>query len=244
MLNCVVVDDETLARDILEGYLSRLDFVGSVRAFGQAKEAFSYLETHDADLLLLDIEMPHLNGLDLLKSLSNPPITIFTTAYRNYAFEGFELGVIDFLLKPIAYPRFLQAVEKVRDFLALKDVQTQVDLPSSQTSHDAIFVKSGVQRIRLALDDVLYIQGLKDYSIIHTLTGKVVIKGSVKAMHDLFPAGQFIRVHKSFIVAVAKISRIERNRLRIGDHQIPIGRNYKDDLDKALTINPLPKRPD
>ena len=121
MLKCVLIDDESLAREVLAGYLARLDFVGSIHQFGNAREALLYLEHHEADVLFLDIEMPGMNGIDFLNrinevSLSHPPITVFTTAYRNYAFEGFELGVIDFLLKPIAYPRFLQAIEKIRDF--------------------------------------------------------------------------------------------------------------------------------
>lgn len=206
-----------------------------MRSFGQAQEAFSYLETHDVDLLLLDIEMPHLNGLDFLKSLSNPPITIFTTAYRNYAFEGFELGVIDFLLKPIAFPRFLQAVEKVRDFLALKDMHTQVDTPSAQTSPDVLFVKSGVQRVKLTFSDVLYIQGLKDYAIIHTTTGRIVIKGSIKTMSDLFPPDRFIRVHKSFVVALDRVTRLERHRLMLDNSQVPVGRSYREAVLLALS---------
>ncbi|GAA4454336.1 LytTR family DNA-binding domain-containing protein [Nibrella saemangeumensis] len=239
LLNCVVVDDESLAREVLESYLRRLDFVKSIRLFGNAREALAYLESHTADVLFLDIEMPGMNGIDFLKSLTHPPITVFTTAYRNYAFEGFELGVIDFLLKPIAYPRFLQATEKIRDFLALKEQNARLDdsLVASSTAEtlpDSIFVKSGVQRIKLCFEDVTHIQGLKDYAIIYTNTSKIVIKGSIKAMLDIFPPGRFLRVHKSFIVAVSHITRIERNRLLLGSNQIPIGRNYKDEVEKVL----------
>jgi len=237
MLKCVLIDDESLAREVLESYLGRLDFVGSVHQFGNAHEALSFLENHEADVLFLDIEMPGMNGIDLLTSLSHPPITVFTTAYRNYAFEGFELGVIDFLLKPIAYPRFLQTIAKIRDFLALKDQNARLEASSAETPPESIFVKSGVQRIKLHFDDVLYIQGLKDYAIIYSTTGKIVIKGSIKAMHDIFPTIRFMRVHKSFIVAISRITRIERNRLILNSNQIPIGRNYREEVDKAL-INP------
>ncbi|MBD2701167.1 response regulator transcription factor [Spirosoma sp. BT702] len=239
MLKCVVIDDESLAREVLEGYLGRLDFVESLRQFGNAREALTYLENNDADVLFLDIEMPGMNGIDFLKSLTQPPITVFTTAYRDYAFEGFELGVIDFLLKPIAYPRFLQAIEKIRDFLSLKEQNTKLE-NSSETSSDSskddsVFVKSGVQRIKLNFSYVTYIQGLKDYAIIHTSSGKIVIKGSIKAMHDIFPESRFIRVHKSFIVAISRVTRIERNRLILTDNQqIPLGRNYKEEVEKAL----------
>lgn len=239
MLNCVVLDDELLARDILAEYLSRLDFVASVQLVGNAREGATYLESHPVDVLFLDIEMPGLNGLDLLTSLSNPPITVFTTAYRNYAFEGFELGVIDFLLKPIAFPRFLQAIEKVRDFLVLKDQNANLETGLSETlpgsiQTESFFIKSGVQRIKLHLDEVTYIQGLKDYAIIHTLSGRIVVKGSLKAMQRMFPPGQFVRVHKSFMVATARITRLERSRLVVNGNLIPIGRSYRDDLEGAL----------
>ncbi|QJW89452.1 response regulator transcription factor [Spirosoma taeanense] len=234
MLRCVVLDDEPLAREVLNGYLNRLDGISSVRQFANARDALLYLENHEADILFLDIEMPGMNGLDFLKTLTNPPVTVFTTAYRNYAFEGFELGVIDFLLKPIAYPRFLQAIEKIQDFLSLKDQNTRIENEPSQPLPESIFVKSGVQRIKLNFDDVTHIQGLKDYAIIHTATGRIVIKGSIKAMHEIFPASRFIRVHKSFIAAIARISRIDRNRLMINGNPIPVGRNYKEAVEKAL----------
>ena len=235
MLNCVLIDDESLAREVLSGYLGRLDFIQSVWQFGNASDALRYLSTHEADVLFLDIEMPGMNGIDFLKALPNPPITVFTTAYRNYAFEGFELGVIDFLLKPITYPRFLQAIEKIRDFLALKEQNARVEKEATDDDFpETIVVKSGVQRIKLTINEVTYIQGLKDYAIIYTETSKIVIKGSIKAMLDIFPANRFIRVHKSFIASLPRISRIERNRLILNGNQIPIGRNYREEVEKAF----------
>ncbi|MGA0560145.1 LytR/AlgR family response regulator transcription factor [Larkinella sp. VNQ87] len=238
MLKCVVIDDESLAREVVAGYLDQLDFVGSVRKFGNARDALDYLETHAADVLFLDIEMPEMSGIEFLKALPQPPLTVFTTAYRDYAFEGFELGVIDFLLKPISYPRFLQAIEKIRDFLALKDQNARLEAGPSDEPPGSIFVKSGVQRIKLHFEEVTHIQGLKDYAIIHTTTGKIVLKGSIKAMLELFPPSRFLRVHKSFIVAVPRITRLERNRLIINNHQIPVGRNYKEEIEQILN----PKR--
>lgn len=232
MLKCVIVDDESLAREVLDGYLNRLDFVSSVRRFGNARDALDYLEKNEADVLFLDIEMPEMNGIDLLKALPQPPLTVFTTAYRDYAFEGFELGVIDFLLKPISYTRFLLSIDKIRDFLALKDQNTNLETTGEPLG--SVFVKSGVQRIKLHFDEVTHIQGLKDYAIIYTNTGKIVLKGSVKSMHDIFPPSRFVRVHKSFIVAVSRITRIERNRLIINGNQIPIGRNYKEEVERVL----------
>lgn len=229
MLHCVIIDDEPLAREILEEYLQKSGVTDAVQ-FSNARDALAYLQTHEPDVLFLDIEMPEMNGIDFLKSLVQPPVTVFTTAYRDYAFEGYELGVIDFLLKPIAYPRFQHALEKVRDFLQLKEENTNIEQNLSEETPDFIFVKSGVQRVRLAFEDVSHIQGLKDYAIIHTSSGKVVIKGSVKAMLDIFPPARFLRVHKSFIMAIDKIRRIERNRIIWENYQVPIGRSYKEEV--------------
>ncbi|SDF75688.1 two component transcriptional regulator, LytTR family [Dyadobacter soli] len=233
MLQCVIIDDEPLAREILEEYLQKSGITGAVQ-FSNARDALAYLQAHEPDTLFLDIEMPEMNGIDFLKSLSQPPVTVFTTAYRDYAFEGYELGVIDFLLKPISYARFQHALEKVRDFLQLKEQNTNLEQNLSEEKPDFIFVKSGVQRVRLAFEDISHIQGLKDYAIIHTATGKVVIKGSVKAMLDIFPPARFLRVHKSFIVATDKIRRIERNRIIWGTHQIPIGRSYREEVMRVV----------
>jgi len=231
MLSCVIIDDEPLAQEILAGYIGQesLRLVGN---FNNAFDALAFLKDHAVDVLFLDIEMPEMNGIEFLRSLAQPPITVFTTAFRDYAFEGFELGVIDFLLKPISLARFTVAVEKVRDFLALK--RDDAGLEPSKDAPEYVFVKSGVERIKLFFADVTHIQGLKDYAIIHASTGKIVIKGSVKHMLSLFPAGAFIRVHKSFIVAKDKVRRIERNRILIGEHQIPIGRNYKEEVEKRI----------
>lgn len=233
-LNVVVVDDEPLAREVLDGYLKRLPGIRSVHLFANAKTGLLHLERQVADLLLLDIEMPEMTGIEFLKQLHDPPLTIFTTAYRNYAFDGYELGVIDFLLKPISIDRFGQAIAKARELLTLKDQHDHIEDDRGGIDNDFIFVKSGVQRIKLHFNDVTHIQGLKDYAIIHTSGKKILLKGSIKAMLDIFPTGRFIRVHKSFIVNVQKITQLGRNFIQLNGHQVPIGRNFKDDLEKIL----------
>ncbi|MGK6352189.1 LytR/AlgR family response regulator transcription factor [Parapedobacter sp. DT-150] len=232
MLNCVIIDDEPLAREVLAGYMEPLAHINLIGSFSNALDALEFLKHRTADVLFLDIEMPHMSGIDFLRSLPHPPITVFTTAFRDYAFEGFELGVIDFLLKPIARSRFLLSLEKVGDFLSLK--ANDADLEIDRDTPEFIFVKSGVQRIKLFFADVSHIQGLKDYAIIHATTGKIVVKGSIKSMQELFPDPRFIRVHKSFIVAKDNIKRIERNRIIIGIHQIPVGRNYREDMERKI----------
>ncbi len=233
MLNCVIIDDEPLAREVLAGYMDQLNHVKLVGSFSNAFDAQGFLTDNTVDALFLDIEMPEMSGNYLLKSLPNPPITVFTTAFRDYAFEGYELGVIDFLLKPVSRARFLVSLEKIKDFLSLKADDAGIEMSSDEP--EFIFVKSGVLKIRLLFDDVTHIQGLKDYAIIHTVTDKIVTKGSVKSMQELFPESQFIRVHKSFMVSRNKIRRIEKNRIIIGDHQIPIGRNYKEELERKIS---------
>lgn len=234
MLHFVVVDDEPLALEVLDGYLKKMTGIESISLFNNAGEALRYLENHKADILLLDIEMPEMTGIEFLEKLSDPPLTIFTTAYRNYAFEGFELGVIDFLLKPISFQRFSAAIEKVRDFLSLKKQDTQLE--SGEQVPEYIFVKSGVNKIKLRFSEVSHIQGLKDYAIIHTPQERIVIKGSIKMVQEMFPSSLFIRVHKSFLVLCKAITRIERNRIVIGNHQIPIGRNYREEVEKCIGI--------
>lgn len=234
MLTIVVVDDEPLAREVMEDYLKRIAGIRAIYLFPNARTALSHLEKQAADLLLLDIEMPEMTGIEFLKQLPDPPLTIFTTANRNYAFDGYELGVIDFLLKPIAFDRFELAISKARELLALKDQHSHMEATPESGDGDFIFVKSGVQRIKLQFGEVTHIQGLKDYAVIHTPVKKILLKGSVKAMLDIFPPARFIRVHKSFIVNIQKVTRLERNCILLNGHQIPIGRSFKDDLESAL----------
>ena len=232
MLKCIIIDDEPLACDVLEDHLRKLEDACLLHTFHNAGDALPFLQNQQADMLFLDIEMPEMTGIALLKKLQHPPLTVFTTAYRDYAFEGYELGVIDFLLKPVSFPRFVQAVEKARDFLMLKEQNALLEEEANTPGF--VFVKSGVQKIKLQFNEVTYIQGLKDYAIIHHVLGKVVIKGPVKSMHAIFPEKLFMRVHKSFIVAKDKIIRIERNKIIIKDHQVPIGRNYKQEVEQWM----------
>jgi DNA-binding LytR/AlgR family response regulator len=236
LLKFVVVDDEPLALEILDGYLKRTDHVQSVFLFNNATDALLHLKDYHADVLLLDIEMPEMTGIQFLKTLPDPPLTVFTTAYRNYAFEGYELGVIDFLLKPISFKRFVQAIDKIREFMALKTQYEHTEQLATKENPDFIFVKSGVLRIKLCFSDVTYIQGLKDYAIIYTDKEKILLKGSIKAMLDIFPPRRFIRVHKSFIVSVSKIMRLESSRIILNGHKIPIGRSFKEDLERVLRV--------
>ncbi len=226
ILNCVIVDDEPLAREILNRFIEEMPDLKLSGSFSNAEDALNFLNQFPVDILFLDIEMPNINGIQLLQKLNDPPITVFTTAFRNYAYEGFELGVIDFLLKPFSRNRFVQAVEKIKEFISLQ--QKEIRLHKNTRLPEFIFIKSGVEKIKLILDDVIFIQGLKDYAIIQSEYSRTVVKGSVKYMQELFPEPDFVRVHKSFIVSKSRIRRIVRNRILIGDHIIPIGRTYRE----------------
>lgn len=223
---CMIVDDEPLAHRILEKYLLHTEGVVLKHTAFNAKDAALFLSQNTIDILLLDINMPEINGIDFLKSLDTKPITIFTTAYRNHALEGYELGVLDYLLKPIKQERFELAMHRAIEFLRLKALEEQLE-ESEQTD---IVIRSNGKNIRLAMENISHIQGLKDYTIIFTPEKKYVVKGSIKAMMERLPTTQFVRVHKSFIVAKSKMLIINRNKIEFDGFQIPIGRRFKEKI--------------
>jgi DNA-binding LytR/AlgR family response regulator len=224
--SCMIVDDEPLAHHILEKYLADTEGVALMHKAFNAKDAAVFLAKNDVDILLLDINMPEINGIDFLKSLDNKPITIFTTAFRNHALEGYDLGVLDYLLKPIKRERFQLAISRAVEFLKLKALEEKLE----DTTYKEIIIRSNGQNIRLDTDKITHIQGLKDYTILFTSEKKYVVKGSVKAMAERLPIDEFVRVHKSFIVAKSKLSLISRNKIEFEGFQIPIGRRFKDDV--------------
>ena len=224
---CYILDDEPLAIKVIENHLSKLDQFEVVGTSTEPVEAFSQLKTLQPDLLFLDIEMPELTGLELLESMDKKPAVIITTAYREYAVEGFEHNVLDYLVKPIAFKRFLQSVDK---FLQQKESATES--PSKTQTH--LFVKADRKTIKVAFDSILYIEGMKDYSRIILQDQKIMTKISVGNFFEQLPPGQFLRVHKSFIVAKNKITAFTTHDVEIGKIEIPIGRAYKEQFLKDL----------
>ncbi len=230
---CVIVDDEPLAHEVLEGYINRFDGLVLTKNFFNAVEAERYLTSNSIDILFLDIQMPEMTGLELLKRLPEKPITIFTTAFRDFALEGYELGVMDYLLKPIKIERFNTSVNKVIEFLSLRNLETQMIEDKNLARH--ITIKSGTKTISLLFASITHIQGLKDYSIVYSDDNKrYVIKGYLKAIDKIFNKQDFIRVHKSFIVAKTCIKNINRDKIEIGSYIIPVGRVFKDDVMKII----------
>lgn len=231
--SCIIVDDEPLSHNVLKNHLQHTPEIQLSASFYNAKDAGKYLETHTTDLLLLDIQMPEISGLDFLRSLDNKPVTIITTAFRDYALEGFELGVIDYLLKPIELARFTSSIKRALDFLQLVRSGETGDVDPPDNAHK-ILIKTGTKKILLDYRKIIFAQGLKDYTILHTDEIKYVVKGSIKACEEYLPSNYFIRVHKSFIVAKPKIQIVHRNKIELDSVAIPIGRNFKEIVDTLL----------
>jgi two-component system LytT family response regulator len=242
-LKCIAVDDEPLALDIIEDYVSKVPFLELVKRTENAIEALQLVQAGGIDLVFLDIQMPDLTGIQFLKIANNRASYILTTAYSQYALESYDLNVSDYLLKPIAFDRFYKAVEKVHK-QHLKDAETAVAAPAppapvvqapvAQPVQDFIFVKTEHKIQRIELKDILYIEGLKDYISIFTKTERVITLQNMKKMEETLPASQFIRVHKSYIIGLDKIESIERSRISICGKIIPIGDTYRDEFFKRI----------
>ena len=244
ILKCIAVDDEPLALDIIEDYVSKVPFLELVKRTENAIEALQLVQAGGIDLVFLDIQMPDLTGIQFLKIASGKSNYILTTAYSQYALESYDLNVSDYLLKPIAFDRFYKAVEKVHNQLQKAEpamaatvsepVSTQNAVAHATPIQDFIFVKTEHKIQKIQLDDILYIEGLKDYISIFTKTERVITLQNMKKMEETLPKGEFIRVHKSYIIALEKIESIERSRISIASKIIPIGDTYRDEFFKLI----------
>jgi DNA-binding LytR/AlgR family response regulator len=224
MFTCLIVDDELIARRGVEKYISKIGFLtvaGSVRT---AIEAHAFLKANDVDIMVLDIQMPQLNGLDFLKSLANPPVTVIITAYPGYALRGFELDVIDYVVKPVSFERFLKALNKAKEYLELKKNHTT----ASQRNH--LFVKSDGRIEKIFLDDILFIEAKENYSSIHTRSGKYLVLINLKNLEASLDENMFMRVHKSFIVSINNITAVEGHTIFIGNNKIALARHARQAL--------------
>jgi DNA-binding LytR/AlgR family response regulator len=221
---CLIIDDEPPARELIRAYLEILPDFEVVGMFDNAIDGFIYLQSNEADLLFLDIQMPRMSGLELLKALHKKPEVILTTAFREYAVEAFELEIFDYLVKPISQERFLKAISK---FLHFQEITKSVIPESNAFTNAYLFLKVDKDQVKVFLNDILYIEGLKDYIKVFTSEGLYVVYERLGYMEAKLPESKFIRVHKSFIVALDKISTYNSDSLRIQQQEIPIGRMYK-----------------
>ena len=227
-INCIIVDDEVHARKVLEKYIQDIPHINLVKSCKNALEAMEVIRKQEVNVMFLDINMPKLTGLNFLESLNNAPLVVITTAYREYALDAFELDVVDYLHKPIPFPRFIKAISKIEEKLQFKNHPVQiVKEKTTKTSSGFIFIKADKKTLKLNLDDINYIEGLGDYIKIHTKDKSIVSKLTVKKMEELLPTNQFPRVHKSFIVSMNAINSIEGNQIEINDTKIPIGQIYR-----------------
>jgi len=228
---CLVVDDEPLAIDVIENYLERFANTETLRA-ENAMDAFSILKGEQIDLMFLDIEMPLLNGLDFLKSLKNPPPVIITTAYRNYAVESFEFEVLDYLVKPIAFPRFVKAYERA---LKWQTAGEKTDPARSAEEPGYLFLKVDRKLIKIIISEIWHIESLKDYVRLTTLSGSFISYQSLTSLTEKLPPDRFLRIHRSYTIALDKVSAVENNCVVIHGKSIPISREHRQEVLKKLS---------
>ena len=230
IIQCLIVDDEPLALDLIAGYVSKTPGLAVAGKCSSAFEAMECLSKEKIDLIFLDIQMPGLSGLELSRSLPEGPRVIFTTAFEQYAVEGFKVEALDYLLKPVSYPEFLTSVNKAKRWFELTQQKT------FQTSRNSIFVKTDYKIVQIDLNTILYIEGLKDYVKIYreNVEKPVLTLMSMKSLEENLPRNSFMRVHRSFIVNLDKITTIERNRIVFGKTYIPISENYKEKFQKFV----------
>jgi len=233
MIRCVVVDDKPLAIDILNDYISKIPDLVLVFSSTNPLTALEYVMKNEVDLVFLDIQMPQLNGVQFMKIVNEKCKIILTTAYAEYALDGFENNAIDYLLKPVSFERFYKAVQKAMLHFSLAE-PALVTYQPGEPENDFIFVKTEYKLVRVNTDDILFVEGMQNYVSIQTKTDKILSLQNIKKMEERLPKKQFIRVHKSFIVAVKKINSIERSRIYVGDAIIPLGDVYKEEFYKLI----------
>jgi len=242
MIRCLAIDDELLALDLLEDNIRKVPFLELVKACKSGFEAMEIMQKEKIDLVFLDIQMPDISGIQFLKSLKTKPLVIFTTAYEKYALQGFELDVIDYLLKPFSFERFLKSVNKAQEYLNL--IEKPILQPQKEdlsTSEKYLFVKSDYKLVKIDIKDILYIEGLKDYVKIYVEGQErpVITLSSMKAVEEKLPSNSFIRVHRSFIVAIEKVRFIQRNTVHIANKEIPVSEHNRENLFTIIHKNKI-----
>jgi DNA-binding LytR/AlgR family response regulator len=233
-IRCLIIDDEPLAQRIVERYVREIPTLELVQRCDNALEAMEILKEKKIDLIFLDINMPKLTGLEFLRILKHPPLVIITTAYAEFAIQGYELDVVDYLMKPFGMERFLKAIQKVQDILKPREHPLPAKTSGESQEDQYIFVKSSKKTYRISLNDILYIEALGDYVKIFTTDRMIISYHSMKNLENLLSPKQFPRIHKSFIVSLSKIELIEGNQVKLKDRYIPIGTNFKAEFEKLI----------
>jgi DNA-binding LytR/AlgR family response regulator len=230
---CLIVDDEQLARRLLKEFVSKIPMLELKGMCKSPLEAMDILSSQHIDIMFLDIQMPDITGVEFIKSLQHKPATIFTTAYSEYALEGYQLDVIDYLVKPFPLDRFIKAVNKAIEYIDLKRNATNSN-QQKDTDSNHLLLHADHKIYKVALDDIKYIEGLKEYVSYYTSEKRIIVLQSLKSIEESLPSDKFIRVHRSYIVPINKIKTLDGNQVQIGDKLIPIGRSYKEDVMKRV----------
>ena len=234
-IRCLVIDDEPPAREILKKHIAEVETLELAGDCSNAVEALAFLQENPVELLFLDIQMPHILGTSFIRTMKNPPKVIFTTAYRKYAIEGFDLNAVDYLLKPISFERFLQAVNKVLQInLTVPNHNNNSTEAIQEQAHHFLYFRVDRKMVKVFLDDILFVESLKDYIRIFTATKTIITKQPISSLEELLPADAFIRIHRSYIVAIDKIDSFNADTIEIGKKELPIGRLFKHDVNKIL----------
>lgn len=236
-LNCLIVDDEPLARKGLADYVREIPFLRMVGECSGAAMAEEVLRQTKVDLMLLDIQMPHQSGIEFLKSITNPPMVIFTTAFSEYALEGYALDVMDFLVKPIAFDRFLKAVTKARDFQAMKSAAA-----GEPAKADYLFVKANGKFERVFFDEIVMVEAMQNYVMIHSKDTHLIVYMTLSGMEGQLPHDKFMKVHKSYVIALSKVDSIDGHEVVMGQFRVPVSRNLRDEVMKRIMGNNLLQR--
>jgi len=223
MINCLVVDDEPIAREGIMEYIRQIDYLNPVAQCKSAAEAAGLLQKAKIGLIFLDIQMPKLSGIEFIKALADPPLIIFTTAYSEYALEGFELDVVDYLLKPISFGRFLKAAEKAQSYLHAKNKEVSI-------THEFFFIKCNGKIEKITMADMIYIEAMANYVIIYTKQKKYITYLTFSGIEEQLPAHLFVRIHKSYLVAISAIQTIDGNEVITSSMRLPLSKNYRNDV--------------
>ncbi len=236
-VRCLLVDDEPLAIQLLQTHLEKLDLFEVVATCSNAIKALEILRAETIDLLFLDIKMPQLTGIDFLRTLKNPPAVIITTAYREYAVDGYDLDIVDYLLKPITFDRFFKAIDRY-----LRTTKVQQPLKAMPTTNESIYIKAGGKFHKLNVEDIFYLESLKDYIVIHCVNQQITAKYKISDMEEELKPFSFLRIHRSYLVNQKKITAFTMNDIEIGTREIPIGTNYKEYVFQTLRGNFSPAK--
>lgn len=233
---CIIVEDEPIAISVVESHLQNFPDIEITAKCSNAIKAFEVLQKQKIDLMFLDINMPKLSGLDFLKTLTNPPRVIITTAYREYALDGYEFNVVDYLLKPISLERFMKAINKYSELKKSGAPYEKMHVNSIEKTGSYIYVKSDRKNIKIDLSEILFLESMKDYVVVHTRNKKIITKQLISAFEKTLPQTMFVRIHRSYIVSISKITAVTKTSIEIGKKELPVSRNYKNEVAKVLKL--------